>query len=112
MSRQEYEGWKEIDSAIVALGEAPVDEKRLLAAIGLLGGGTSTFLSALLGWKRGSTSVRLNELKKKGLIGTKLYWKTLTLKVPASATAEYAVPERRMLLEEEAYALEEEKRRA
>lgn len=65
LSESEYKAWKYVDDYLLATRAGP--HKRVLSAIGILGGGTSTFFAGLFGFKRSYTSRLLSELRRKNL---------------------------------------------
>lgn len=76
VSSDEYEAWNYVDSVLQRMGDT---EKRVLVLLSLLGAGSSTFLSGLLGWTRGTASARLSELRGRGFIEELKDWRRVTL---------------------------------
>lgn len=80
ISESEYKAWKYVDDYLLATRAGP--HKRLLSAIGILGGGTSTFFAGLFGWKRSYASRLLSELRRKNLTDRLPPRKTTLIRVP------------------------------
>ncbi len=80
LSESEYKAWKYVDDYLLATRAGP--HKRLLSAIGILGGGTSTFFAGLFGWKRGYASRLLSELRRKSLTDRLPPRRTTLIRVP------------------------------
>ncbi|GAI43001.1 unnamed protein product, partial [marine sediment metagenome] len=80
ISESEYKAWKYVDDYLLATRAGP--HKRLLSAIGILGGGTSTFFAGLFGWSRGYASRLLSELRRKNLTNRLPPRRTTLIKIP------------------------------
>jgi len=79
VSESEYRAWRYIDDYLKGVGAPP--HRRVLAAIGVLGSGTATFIAGLFGWSRGYASRVLSELRRRRLID-KLPPRVITLVRP------------------------------
>lgn len=81
VSELEYKAWKHVDDYLLATRAGP--HKRLLSAIGILGGGTSTFFAGLFEFKRSYTSRLLSELRRNNLIDRLPARKVTLIRIPS-----------------------------